>query len=601
MKIKTLQTSDFMGLPGTRKYDFSTQVTAFCEGNAKGKTSVLNAVRYGLTGVKPDGEIVTKGKDKAAVQVEFEDGTSFARVEFSKQGKPAAYWVDKKRSTLTAINQKITGMTGNSAGIPKILAASDLLRRLSPQEFGELLLGYLPETMTTDDVLARVTGLTEPMKATIIENLPEGEFGTKELDSFHAKCVERRRELKSRIKGEKAFIEGYSRFPVPQETMQQLEDSIKALEGQHDRAVAYAAAKREYDKLKKQADDHIRLIKDVEAKIGTAEPVSHTDEERKAAVVVLEAHRTTVTNLHSSLQAMKSSADALKKAIDGIRKPVCPLSDRLVCTTDKTIILNDLVAEYNSLAAEYKKQQASYRTAKAKAENAEKEIQKIDADNAEAKRVAGLKDNLKRLRETMPAVPEEPKPAGDAGQIKQQVNMLRQKVRYLQDAEKLGKYRASLEKHEEMLAKYEKLADAFSPKGEVKKAVTKYYIDEFSASCNRMAGKLFPGMNLKFIPEDGVTVLVDSKGKGDYISIESLSGSEKACVTFLLMSLLSKISGFRILVLDELSVLDNNTLSALLDLLEEHKDEYDLAILALVNHEDSTRILAEKGIRVLEA
>lgn len=601
MKVKTLQTNDFMGLAGKKVYDLSPQIVAMCEGNGRGKSSVLNALRYGLAGTKPDGEMITKGKKCAAVQVDFADGTSISRMEFTKQGKPAAYYVDQKRSTLSAINQKIVGMTGNVNGIPRILAASDLLRRLSPQEFGEVLLTYLPETMTADDVIRRVSGLTEPMKATIIEELPEGEFGAKELDKFYQSCVERRRQLKASVNEKKAFIDSYSNFQAPQETMEELKGIIEALEKQRDKAVAYAAAKREYDRLKKQADEHTKLIKRVEAEIGNGNAVTHTQEERNAAALVLEAHRSTEKVLYSSLHTLKSTAESLKKAIETIKQPVCPLSDKIACTTNKTIILNDLKQEYRKTAETYNAQLAEYKKEKEKAEKAEAELRKIDADNAEAKRIAGLKDNLKRLRETMPQVPEEPVPAGDAQQLASEISKNQQKVRYLQDAERIRVIKDQLKNHKEMLAKYDALANAFSPKGEAKAAIYAYYLGEFAEICNKKADKLFPGMALKFIPKDGVTVLVDTKGTGDFISIESLSEGEKAGVTFLIMSLLSNISGFRILILDELSVLDKKALEALLSILENNKDEFDLAILACVDHDDALRILKEKGITMISA
>ena len=135
--------------------------------------------------------------------------------------------------------------------------------------------------------------------------------------------------------------------------------------------------------------------------------------------------------------------------------------------------------------------------------------------------------------------------------------------------------------------------------GEVKQALVVYYLGEFENQLNQLAGRIFPGMSIRLVPEKGVTVSVDSKGTGEYMSISSLSGGEKACLTFLLMSLLSNITGCRVLILDELSVMDNTTLATFLDVLKENKAEYDLALLALVDHEDSKRILEEKGVPVL--
>ena len=601
MKVKKMQTYNFMGLSGEKTYEFNEQFAAFCGENGQGKTSVLNALRYGITGVKPDGELITKGKEKASVLIEFDDGTSIARMEFSKDGKPAAYYVDKKKSTLAAINQKIEWMT-NGKKLPELVAASDLLRKLEPEKFGETLLGYLPETMTAEDVCSRIPGITETAAKAVRDILPEGEFGFKELDRFYKYCVEKRRDLKNSIKAENAVVQKYeATVQVPKESKEELMAAMQKLEEQKNRAAAYTAARREYERLKKAAANQLRLIKAEEEKVGGSNPAPHTKEERDSMVTVLNTHRKTVTTLYSSLQAMKSGIDAIKKAVESIRKPVCPLSEKLVCTTDKTPILEELKSEYKKAAAEYNNLIKQYAEAKAKAEEAEAALRKIDADIAETKRVAGIQESIRKLKETMPQVPDEPKAEGDPVKIDRQLEEIRAKLTSIQNAGNLAEEKKNLAKDEGELAKYEFLASAFSPKGEVKQALVVYYLGEFEKQLNQLAGRIFPGMSIKLAPEKGVTVYVDSKGTGKYISIRSLSGGEKACLTFLLMSLLSNITGCRVLILDELSVMDNKTLATFLDVLKENRDEYDLALLALVDHEDSRRILEEKGVPVFTA
>ena len=599
MKVKKLQTYNFMGLSGERTYEFNDQLAAFCGENGQGKTSVLNALRYGLTGVKPDGELITKGKEKASVLVEFEDGTSIARMEFAKDGKPAAYYVDKKKSTLAAVNQKLEGMT-NGKKIPELATASDLLRKLEPEKFGETLLGYLPETMTAEDVCGRIPGITETAAKAVRDILPEGEFGFKELDRFYKYCVEKRRDLKNRIKAESAVVQRLeATVQAPKESKEELMANMQKLEEQKNRAAAYTAARREYERLKKAAENQMKLIKAEEEQAGNSNPAPHTKEERDSMAAILDTHRKTVTTLFSTLQAMKNGIDAIKKAVESIRKPICPLSEKLVCTTDKTPILEELKSEYKKAAAEYNNLIRQYAEAKARAEETEAALRKLDADVAEAKRLEGIRESIRKLKETMPQVPEEPKAEGDPVQFGRQLEEIRAKLTSIQNAGSLAEEKKNLAKDEEELAKYVFLASAFSPKGEVKQALVVYYLGEFENQLNQLAGRIFPGMSIRLVPEKGVTVSVDSKGTGEYMSISSLSGGEKACLTFLLMSLLSNITGCRVLILDELSVMDNTTLATFLDVLKENKAEYDLALLALVDHEDSKRILEEKGVPVL--
>ena len=146
----------------------------------------------------------------------------------------------------------------------------------------------------------------------------------------------------------------------------------------------------------------------------------------------------------------------------------------------------------------------------------------------------------------------------------------------------------------------ESLHTAFSPKGEVKEGITRLYLDEFSGPCNEKAGKLFSGMNIRFVSEGGVSVQVDPKGTGQFVSFRSLSGGEKAAVAFLLMLMFASISGAGILILDELSILDESVLDALLTILKEHEDEYDMAVLACVEHADTQELLKKNGIGIMK-
>ena len=114
------------------------------------------------------------------------------------------------------------------------------------------------------------------------------------------------------------------------------------------------------------------------------------------------------------------------------------------------------------------------------------------------------------------------------------------------------------------------------------------------------AGKIFPGMSIRFVSEEGVSVQVDPKGTGQYVSFRSLSGGEKAAVAFLLMLMFASISGIGILILDELSIMDEGVLDALLAILKENGDEYDMAVLACVSHADTLELLKKHGLEVMK-
>ena len=601
MKIKRLQTADFMGLPGIRDYDLSGGIVAFCGHNAGGKTSGLSAIRYVLTGIEPAGETVTNGKSRAAVQVEFDDGKKISRICYAAKGRSQKFYIGKHPTTLGDLNAELQRQAGgNRISDAKIIASSELIRNLSTQKLGDLLMSYIPELMTKEDVIEKITGLTDDAKKIVLDALPEGEFGVHVLDDMYNGFVENRKIAKRKIAEEKAVISSYDAVTPPEETKEQLEADLKDLTSRRDAAVTYRSEKEQYERLKKQADEHAAIIADLDKKIGSAAAVKHSDDEKNAAAVLLDAYRTTLTGAYSAMQAASADGKALKKAIETIGQPICPLSEKLVCTTDKSKVLSDLEKSLEECRKNYEKQKAAWERAQEKVKEVEDKIARINADDAEAKRIEALTAQRERLVKAMPKVPDMPAKGEDPSALEAQINSCRKKIQYLAEFERISRIRKQLSDNEQILAKYEMLADAFSPKGEVKKAVAAHYIDAFAAPCNEKAGKLFHGMHVDFVNENGITLKIDTDGSGRFLSFDSLSEGEKVCVTFLLMSTLANLSGFRVLILDELSVLDETTLGGLIDVLKEHKDEYDLAVIACVDHDDSKRVLEEKGVKIIQ-
>ena len=94
--------------------------------------------------------------------------------------------------------------------------------------------------------------------------------------------------------------------------------------------------------------------------------------------------------------------------------------------------------------------------------------------------------------------------------------------------------------------------------------------------------------------------MVDVDGTNQYISFDSLSGGEKACVTFVLLSMLSQLSGYNILIMDELSVLDKEIFEKLIKLIKSNENEFDMCMIACVNHSDIVELLNEEGISITE-
>ena len=111
MKIKLVEMENYRKFFGKKEFLIEKK-NAFCAVNGSGKTTVLSALRYVLTGNKPAGDIINKSAEYARVSVTLEsvvDGVdySFSRQEFRDKDKASKFFINGKCTTQKTLNQKI--------------------------------------------------------------------------------------------------------------------------------------------------------------------------------------------------------------------------------------------------------------------------------------------------------------------------------------------------------------------------------------------------------------------------------------------------------------------------------------------------------------
>ena len=79
MQFTKMVTENFQGLLGLQVHDLTKKIIIKIGNNGTGKTNFINAFRYGLTGIDPDGEMVTRGKENASVTLYGTDGNVYMR------------------------------------------------------------------------------------------------------------------------------------------------------------------------------------------------------------------------------------------------------------------------------------------------------------------------------------------------------------------------------------------------------------------------------------------------------------------------------------------------------------------------------------------
>lgn len=597
MEIKALHTRNFMGLTGDRKWVFPGKIGALCAPNGTGKTSMVSAMRYAISGLEPEDEMIHAGAQTAAAQIDTPKG-SYMRIK--KRGKANAYKLDGKTASLGDLQRRLDAECGCSAKNAKILTSSELLKNLDSRQFGDLLIQYLPEMMDKEAVIGKVKGATQFMKKFMSDNLPDGEFGPEALDTFFAFVTEERRRVKKEILQLETAVKLYGGVPETQETEAQLRGKLEMLQKRRDEAVVYEQNVQNYLNIKNTIERNQSALKEIDAEIAKINAVRHSDGERTAVEELMMTSRKAAQAALDAKRQDRAYYNTLKEAVDTIRQPYCPLSKNIHCTTDKTAVLDELKEAIRLACESFNKHNQEMETAKNKALETEKKLKAIDADNAAADRKEQLENERKRLSETTLTLPEKPAQGPDLAILNNEIEKVQKALQNMQNRQKAVQAAEEIKAKKILLTDLEHLHESFSPKGEVKEGITKFYLDEFSGPLNEKARQIFPGMTIKFVSEDGVKILVDVKGIGTFVTLNALSGGEKTCVIFLLMLLFSSLSGLGIIIMDELSVLDAGTMDGFLTVLENNKDEYDLALIACVNHDDSQELLKCHNIPELQ-
>ena len=288
MKIEKLHTMDFMGIPGKKVWEFRDKVTVLSAPNGAGKTSVISALRYALTGLEPEGEMIHKGKTSAAVQIDTAKG-SYCRIK--KLGKQSRYVMNGKTTSLGELTRALEEEMGVSVSNAKIITSSELLQGLDSRQFGELLLNYLPEMMDKETVISRVSNATPLMRKIMEDNLPGGDFGTKELDSFFAFLMEKRKGVKKAIMEEEAFIRLYGCDAPEGENEESLRSRLNELNRQRDEAVVYSQKVSAYLQVRDAMEKNRAAIRQIEEELEKITAVRHSGDERQAVEELMLAAR----------------------------------------------------------------------------------------------------------------------------------------------------------------------------------------------------------------------------------------------------------------------------------------------------------------------
>ena len=593
MQIKRLQVLNFQGITDQREYQFTSVIHSLCQKNGAGKTSFLNALRYAVTGNKPAGEMISSGASSSAVGIDTVDGVSFIRQDIPSKGSKC--YINRKPVSKKALDDEILYRTGVDSATGKVIMSSEVLASLKPQEFSEFLLSYIPEKLSREQVLGYAPELTEGAVKFASELLPDEGFSVDAVAKVYDSAFAERRGLKKKVSELEGTLRAIGKVEKPEHTAEEYVQMQNELQKQQADAIIKIKARAAYDKLKASRVGMEKQIAVLEEEMKTI-MVPDTRPDREALAKQAEEERKQIQQINIVLGTLRQNLTAMKKSLETLDQPVCPLSKKLVCTTDKTVVRKEIEESIQNTEQAVKEQESllAVRTDAGKA--AEEALLNADHILTLFKEKASKMEQIKKIREGMPELPEEPEAVPNADEL---INEMRALIQKQKQAEQYVSYVAAGKEYQAAAGRVKDLdsvVTAFSPKGAVKQSVTAYYLSVFEDECNERAEELKPGMRLKFVSDDGVLVYADVAGSGTFRYFKNLSGGEQIYVLFLLMDMLNRLTGFRMLIFDELSVLDRDSYAAFVKLVKANEEDYDLVLLASAEHDDILEVNQQEGI-----
>lgn len=596
MKIEKIETRNFKGYAGDKTFVFSNPIEVYLGRNGIGKTSLVEALRYGLTGVEPDGDMINKDAFECEVTVTLGDGTTITRIR--SREKPTKVKINGKSSTAKAAAQVIEDATGIPVDEIKIVSSEDVVGAMRPRDRATVFLQHIPEKIKRDDLIGMIPDITDGMKAEMEAQLPADEITIDSMDDFYEAEKTSRKNLKAEKAGKEALIESLV-AAKPEEDKESLKTRLSELQKAVASVDAYNLYVSTYNKA--LADDK-RIRTELDALGKEYNAISATKPNPAVKNDLLAKRQSDQDYLTKCQVALKTNQDFVsdrKQKIANLANPKCLIDPRFECRTDKTefkaIFENDInIANQNIAMA-----QEGIVKAQAAIASFDAKIKAYDDNFIAYDRKVSLYRQGASLQKSLPIIPDAPGPAPETVSPAA-LEEIQSKLLAWDKFHQAEKEKKELEDVTARLNDTDRLVKAFEEKGVVRTAVISKYLGYFESVCNDITKKYRPDVMFHFAAEDGVEVYMNT-GKGD-LPYENLSTGEKAFYVFVMLDLLNQLIGSKIIFLDEVSVLDTETFPVVLRMLKDavKAGEFDHVIITGVDHDDTARAVEELGIKRME-
>lgn len=586
MEFKKIIVNNFGGISSLETDP--TAVNVLIGPNGAGKSSFLKAIKYGLIGNQTRSQLLKDGCAAGNVELQIDDYV--ITKEITDTGNTV--FLNGKRTTQKSIVEILQDEYGASKDAMKFLTSSEVFEKATGSEFTEFLLqsGIVPLKIDVNKFLdvCREEGPVSPQIEDEIRRMfpsaPE-EFDLTIIgdkgDEISGLIKAQKKEI-TRLEGIVSQIEAIAPGSVR---------DTEAIKKDYEKVVAEEANINSYRDIVSKAESITDQIKKLEAEYAAntaSRPNPTLKPQKELELTRLNENIKKDVGLISSFESNnKILGDQLKR----LDESKCPLSDKLICTADKSSVKAELSEQIDSNQIQIDLLKMDLEAAEDNYSKCKTAIAQLDAAEKRYADKLNIQKQINSLKAALPKIPAKITVSGDIGERKR---ILNEELQFSSKYHQVLKEKENLEEQKKKLELLEKLEVLCSKKGTVKAKILKMLLGTLVSSINDMAAKICPSLSLGLVIDKNGNVLIQCSTPSGTQDYGDLSTGEKLLVQFLVMAQINLLSGFKILILDNLDKLDASNFKRLLEFLLQPavRKYFDHVFVATVDHEDFKNVLS---------
>ena len=614
MKLNKIGIKDFKKIEDL-KLEFGNDPVVLTGPNGAGKSSVVEAIRYAITGEAPLNAI-RSGQKHSIITVVANDDIGFERY-IERPNKKSVCLMGKK-VTNTAAKLTMEDVLNISTKETDIILSSEVLK-LKPDELGGLFFSHDHRTLTVDNIIKIMEASDPTTKKTAIMIKGSDKFPAdvitsvkelfKEDDVTIGMLQEAHDEAKSYKSGCNAEYkilsvkaEGFSSMVRPEYDVKKLKKDLEDIIGVEKNQEMNKRLMRNYNDAIRNQEAQEKMIVSLELQANGIIAKEPDAEELKKIKSDIEDQAKKINQQEVVKRTLTQSIKNTKGILAALDTPICPISKKLICTTDKMPAKMELSEQLRKEEESIKNIEEMVADLKGKLEKVKKEEEGYKENKLNYERKQNLLKQIETLKKNKIKVPEKPTmltTRTDLAKEKKEINDILAAIKAFDDAE--AAY-LKAEKVKRKIKIYDYLMETFDNKGPVASAFLRATAELLEKKVEERAKIFDDKLKVRFDVTEGLKPYFQFGENATFQTHYSLSTGQKIIASMLITDVLNFYCGSEILILDELNDLDEKNFEAVMKFItsEDVKEDYETIIVCTVDHKNLLDIMKRYKVQHVE-